>query len=413
MRPSARALAALAAARPDGGRPVGAQVLAALAAARPAAARALAGAQALAALAVATRLARGRRRLPPLAPAPPLPGLTVSVVIPARDEERRIGPCLEAVMADPAVTEVVVVDDESADGTAALAASYGARVVRGGPLPSGWVGKQWALDQGLREARGEVVVTLDADARPRPGLVGALTAALDRHDLVSAGPRFVCDGLAEQALHASFLATLVYRFGPIGPPSPPAPRRVVVNGQCLAFRRDRMLRADGFARVRGHMTDDVALARTLASGGWSVGFLDAGDLLEVDMHESAGEVWREWGRSLPLADVTSPAWRAADLAVVWLTAALPVLRLAAGRPTRLDLALLAVRALLTGALRGSYARPGPGVALSILLDPATAARLTYATLRPVRAWRGRAYPARPVPPAGGDRPGPPSRSAAR
>ncbi|MET8146436.1 glycosyltransferase family 2 protein [Sphaerisporangium sp. NPDC005288] len=358
----------------------------------------LTGAQALAALAVGVRLARGRRRLPPLAPGGPDVTAPISVVIPARDEEARIGPCLTAVLADPAVAEVIVVDDESSDGTARLAAALGATVVRGRPLPAGWVGKQWALHQGLLRARGAIVVTLDADARSLPGLFGALVTALEGRDLVSVGPRFVCDGTAEQALHASFLATLVYRFGPIGPATPPPPHRVVANGQCLAFRREAMLRADGFARVRGHMTDDVALARLLAARGWVVGFLDAGGLLEVDMHESATDVWRQWGRSLPLSDVTRPAWQAADLAVVWLAAALPVLRLAAGRPTRLDLALVAVRLLLAGALRRSYARPGPGVALSVLLDPATAVRLSLATLRPVRTWRDRTYPR--VPPGG-------------
>ncbi|WP_329429996.1 glycosyltransferase [Streptosporangium sp. NBC_01495] len=348
--------------------------------------------QAAAALAVVVRLARGRSRLPALAPvgtAPP----RISVVIPARDEEARIGPCLSAVLADPDVAEVLVVDDESRDGTARLASELGAKVVTGAPLPEGWVGKQWALTQGVEAAGGDVVVTLDADTRPAPGLFGALAAALGEHDLVSAGPRFVCEGTAEQALHASFLATLVYRFGPIGPSAPPAPHRTMANGQCTAFRRTAMLDARGFARVRGHMADDVALARTLAADGWAVGFLDAGGLLEVDMHDSAAGVWREWGRSLSLRDVTGPGRQAADLAVIWLAAALPVLRLAAGRPTRLDLGLLAVRLLLAGALRGSYTRPGPGVLLSPLLDPLAALRLTQATLRPVRDWRGRAYPA--------------------
>jgi len=362
--------------------------------------RVLTALQAAAALAVAVRLARGRDRLPPLAVArdrPPAPArLTpprVSVVIPARDEEARLGPCLSALLADPDVAEIVVVDDESRDGTARLAAELGAKVIAGAPPPEGWVGKQWALKQGVEAAGGDVVVTLDADTRPAPGLIGALTAALGEYDLVSVGPRFVCEGVAEQALHASFLATLVYRFGPIGPSAPPAPHRTMANGQCTAFRRTAMLDARGFARVRGHMSDDVALARTLAADGWSVGFLEAGGLLEVDMHDSAAGVWREWGRSLSLRDVTAPGRQAADLAVVWLTAALPVLRLVSGRPTRLDLALLTVRLLLAGVLRGSYTRPGPGVLLSPLLDPLAALRLTQATLRPVRGWRGRTYPA--------------------
>jgi dolichol-phosphate mannosyltransferase len=339
----------------------------------------------------------GRDRLPALKPVAP-PAEPVSVVVPARDEEDRIGPCLRAVLADPAVGEVIVVDDESRDGTARLASSLGAKVVAGAPPPPGWVGKQWALRQGTEAAKHETVVALDADTRPCPGLVAALASALGEYDLVTAAPRFVCDGTAEQALHAAFLATLVYRFGPVGPRVPPPPHRVLANGQCAAFRRDRMLASEGFERVRGNMTDDVALARSLASAGWKVGFLDAGGLLEVDMHASAAEVWREWGRSLPLRDTTGPAALAADLAVVWLTCALPAVRLLLGRPTRLDLALSGTRLLLAGALRGSYVRPGAGVWLSPLLDPVAAARLTWTSLRPVRTWRGRSYPS-----AGGTR----------
>ncbi|GAA3179511.1 glycosyltransferase [Nonomuraea roseoviolacea] len=392
-------------------------------------------AQAVAGAVVCARLARGRRRRPPLRPVPAVaesggslvvpagevsvratagnvsvvvpagnvsvvvPAGNVSVVVPARDEEGRLGPCVAAALADPAVREVIVVDDESTDGTARLAASLGATVVRGTPPPPGWVGKPWAVHQGLAAAKGPVVVTLDADARPRPGLFGALAAGLEEFDLVSAGPRFACDGPVEQALHASFLATLVYRLGPIGAATPPPPHRVLANGQCLAFHRSAMLAADGFARVREHLADDVALARTLAADGWRVGLLDAGDLLTVDMHDSVAGVWREWGRTLALADVTGRGRQAADLAVVWLTAALPVARLLAGRATPLDLGLLGVRLLLAWALRGSYERPGPGLLLSPLLDPATAVQLTRATYRPRRIWRGRSYgPPRPLGP---------------
>ena len=417
--------------------------------------RALTAAQAVAAAVVAARLARGRHRPAPLAPPrrPPEPapaaspapaapdgvagagavevsadaarsagGEPISVVVPARNEEERIGRCLVPLLRDPAVAEVIVVDDESRDETARLARRLAAAVVRGRPLPDGWVGKQWALHQGVAAASGPVVVTLDADTRPAPGLCTALAERLAGCDLVTAGPRFLCGGVAEQALHASFLAGLVYRFGPVGPDAP-SPDRLLVNGQCMAFRRDAMVEADGFARVRRHLTDDVALARLLAREGWRVEFVDAGDLLAVDMHDSAAQVWREWGRSLPLRDVTGPGGLAADLAVLWLTMALPVLRLAAGRPGPLDLALLAQRVLLTGALRRSYAPPRLGLALSPLFDAATAVRLTQAAVRPVRTWRGRTYGeaavSPPVRPAGppvrepAAPPAPPARSAAR
>jgi dolichol-phosphate mannosyltransferase len=357
-------------------------------------------AQAAAGAVVATRLARGRQMRPPLRAGVRLPpGMTVSAIIPARDEAGRIGPCVIAACADPGVSEVIVVDDESTDGTAAVAARAGARIIPGLPLPPGWVGKQWALQQGLEVASGEYVLTLDADARPRAGLAAALvTAAADGpFDLVSAGPRFVCDSVAEQGLHAAMLATLVYRFGPIGPPRQPRPHRVVVNGQCLLARRAGLAAAGGFAPVRGHLTDDIALARDLAWRGWRIGFLDGRDLLDVDMHASAADVWREWGRSLPMTDVTSPADQAADLAVLALTTALPLARLAAGRPTALDLGLLAMRVSLLGPLHGCYASPGPGLYLSPLADLAALIRMAAGTIRPVRSWRGRRYPASRAP----------------
>lgn len=345
----------------------------------------LALAQAAAAALVVARLARGRVRRPPLAPAPAR--TRVSVVIPARDEAARIGPCLEGLLADPAVHEVIVVDDCSSDGTAAVARAAGARVVAGREPPPGWVGKPWALQQGLEAARGEIVVSVDADTRPRPGLAGALAAALEHADLVTAGCRFVCETAGERLLHPAMLATLVYRFGPPdaegGPP--------VANGQCTAVRRERLLAAGGYAHAAGHMTDDAALAGALARAGWRVAFHDGGGLVDVDMHDSAAGVWREWGRSLALPGVTPPARQAVELAVVWLTLGLPPLRVVTGRATRLDAALLALRWSLLPALAPAYVRRGPPFWGSPLADPAVAVRVTWSALRPARRWRGRTY----------------------
>jgi dolichol-phosphate mannosyltransferase len=342
-------------------------------------------AQAAAGAVVAARLSRGRRRRPPLAAAR-APG-PVSVVIPARDEEARLGPCLAGLAGDPDVGEVIVVDDGSSDATASVARAGGARVVAGREPPAGWIGKPWALQQGLEAAKEVVVVSLDADTRPRPGLVGALARALEDGDFVTASARFVCETAGERLLHPSMLASLVYRYGPSDSPG----GRVLSNGQVTAARREDLLAAGGYAAAAGHMTDDAALARALAARGWRVVFVDGTALVDVRMYESAGETWREWGRSLALPDVTSPAWQAADLAVVWLAMALPAARLLAGRPRRVDVALLAVRVALLGPLRGAYARRGLPYWLSPVADPATAVRLTQSALRPTRVWRGRRY----------------------
>jgi dolichol-phosphate mannosyltransferase len=345
--------------------------------------------QAIALAVLLARLGRGRRRLPPLEVADAAE--SISVVVPARDEAARIGPCLDGLMADPDLLEVVVVDDGSRDGTDELARSRGARVIAAAPPPAGWVGKPWALQQGLEAARGDVVVSLDADTRPRPGLARALAVALRDADLVSAGARFICDTAGERWLHPALLMTLVYRYGPPDTAARTAVSRLVINGQCTAVRRQALLAAGGYAAAAGHMTDDAAFARSLAARGRRVAFRDAGDLLAVDMHDSARETWDEWGRSIALADVTTPAWRAADVALVWLTSGLPPLRVLCGRATRLDHALLALRVVMLLPLAGGYARRGAPYWLSPLADPAAALRLTLSALRPATRWRGRDY----------------------
>ena len=339
---------------------------------------------------VLARLARGRRRPPPLAAGSPAPREPVSVVIPARDEAQRIAGVLAPLRGDPAVGEVIVVDDESGDATAGVARSHGARVVAGEPLPDGWAGKAWALEQGLRAAAGDWVVFLDADTRPLPGLVPALVERARSVDLLSAGPRFICDTVAEQWLHAAFLATLVYRFGPDDGRQPRA-SRAVFNGQCVVARRDALLAGGGWARVRSSLVEDVALARAWRRDGRTIALADAADVLEVRMYDSARATWDGWGRSLMGPDATGAGWQALDVLTLWVALALPLPRMFAGRAGAVDKLLVAVRWALLPGLRRAYRDPGPGFWLSPLADLPVAARLTWSVLRPARSWRGRTY----------------------
>jgi dolichol-phosphate mannosyltransferase len=345
------------------------------------------------------RLARGRRRRAPLrAAGSPPPDATISVVIPARDEALRLGPCLDGLREDPDVAEILVVDDRSSDATAQVARDRGARVVAGAPLPDGHKGKAWALQQGLDEATGDVVVFLDADARPRPGLVRELAGVLREVDLVTAGPRFHCAGYGERLLHPSMGATIPYRLGPgdaLG--WQPKPGRAFANGQCIAIRRATLLAAGGWDRVRSHMTEDVALARALRGDGMTLTFVDACDLLEVKMYDSARETWGGWSRSLMAPDATTPLRQAGDLALLWLTLALPLPRVIARRGSKLDLLLLAIRLAMHGALARGYRPRGAPFWLAPLADVPVMARLTWSAIHPERTWRGRTYSSQSAP----------------
>ncbi len=343
-----------------------------------------------------TRLARAARAAPPVRPLA-RPRTSISVVVPARDEAGRLGPLLDSIVGAPGVDEVIVVDDRSTDDTAELARGAGATVVDGAPLPAGWAGKAWALQQGIASARSEWVVTLDADTRPNPALPSALVSRAlgERLDLVTIGGRFECPTPSARWLHAAMLTTLVYRFGPPGVPT--APDRVMANGQCTAFPRARfldpgILGGAGMEPVAGEVVEDVALARNMASHGARVGFLDGSELLTVRMFETLGETWRGWGRSLALPGVEPRRRQLVDLAVVALAQALPLPRLLLGCGDSLDVALVAGRLGTLWGTRRSYDRNDVAYWLSPFADVPAAVAIALGIRRGTRQrWRGRAY----------------------
>ena len=347
----------------------------------------------LAAGAVAvTRLARAAAVAAPVRPTL-TPLQSISVVIPARDEADRIGPLLDVIVGAPGVNEVIVVDDQSSDATADIARRAGATVLSGASLPDGWAGKAWALEQGIAAATSQWVVTLDADTRPDPRLPAALVARAtgERLDFLTVGGRFDCPTPGSRFLHPAMLTTLVYRFGPPGAQTT-RPDRMMANGQCTVFERDRFRAAGGMAPVRSEVVEDIALARYLAGQGQRVGFLDASELLTVRMFESFGDVLVGWGRSLALPGVEPPKRQLVDLAVVVLAQVLPLPRLLARRGDFVDAGLLALRLGTLVGTRRAYERIDAAYWASPLADPIAAAAIARGiTRRGRQVWRGRSY----------------------
>ncbi len=333
-----------------------------------------------------------RAAAPVSAPPGEAHGRDVTVVVPARDEADRIGPLLTAVVDAPGVAEVLVVDDESSDDTASIASAAGARVVAGAPKPDGWAGKAWAVHQGVEAATTTWVVTLDADTRPDPRLPTAAVARLvdDDLDLLTLAGRFECPTPPTRWLHASMLTTLVYRFGPPGVAAPP--ERTMANGQCMVFRRDDFLEAGGMEIVAAEVVEDIALARALATRGWSVAFLDAAELLTVRMFESFADAWNGWGRSLALPGVEPARSQLQELVIVLLAQALPLPRLLLRRGDLVDLGLAMIRLGTLVGTRSAYDRADAAYWLSPTADLISVAALARGVLRRGRqTWRGRTY----------------------
>jgi 4,4'-diaponeurosporenoate glycosyltransferase len=193
---------------------------------------------------------------------------SVSVVIPARDEETTVPTLVGSLRhLDVGVREILVVDDGSQDATASVARTAGAQVLSAPAPPPGWTGKAWACHVGARASSGDLLLFLDADTRLATDALDGLLELRDRQGgLVSVQPFHVAVRPYEQLSSyfnvVSLLASDVFARHPAGRP--------MAFGPCLLTSRVDYERAGGHAAVRGEVLDDVRLAGAYDRAGLPV-----------------------------------------------------------------------------------------------------------------------------------------------
>jgi chlorobactene glucosyltransferase len=334
----------------------------------------------------------------------------VSVLIPARNEARNIVKCVRGVLAGTqAPHEVIVYDDGSTDGTCEILERLTEveprlRVVHGGELPPGWVGKVHACHRLTQAATGDVLVYLDADVIPEPSCLARLGSLFKGYDadVVTAGLRQVTITLAEQMvvplLHLTYLAWLPLPF--IWRTSDP--RFLIANGQLLAIKRDALEKAGGWEAVRAEMVDDMALCRRAKAAGARVVFADGHRMALCRMYESRHDVFQGFSKNL----YEGVGGRPIGLAIVFLLyggvflAPFVTLYLSfSGFRFLLWPSLAGVGANLL--IRGVMAARFRQIANTILLHPVGIAWVLAIAVNSFRwtrrgeiTWRGRSYPAR-------------------
>ncbi len=223
----------------------------------------------------------------------------LSIIVPARNEERQIERCVRSLLAQRYPNfEVIVVDDESSDATPRILSRIAAedtrlRVVPGEPLPQGWVGKPWALAQGERIARGAWMLCTDADTVHEPfAASSAVQAAQDRGaDAFSLLTLQETKSLAERALLPSILWVIIVAVGPLDAINDPRKPAAMFNGQYLLLSRALYEATGGHELVANEIAEDLELARRLKSAGRFRINVAWTDLVSTRMYRSFGEIW--------------------------------------------------------------------------------------------------------------------------
>jgi glycosyltransferase involved in cell wall biosynthesis len=246
----------------------------------------------------------------------------VSIVVPARDEERTLPVLLTSLRAlDPAPHEIIVVDDGSTDATALVAEAHGATVVTTAP-PSGWAGKPWACHVGAAAATGTHLLFLDADTWLAPGALGALVAEhARRRGLVSVQPHHRTERAYEQ-LSAFFNLTAMMGTGAFaaGGSSPSA----MAFGPCLLTTAADYEITGGHAAVRAEVVEDVHLARQYRAEGLPVSCLGGGDVVGFRMYPGGlYQLVQGWTKNIASGAGLSPPWALLGT-VAWICACVAV-----------------------------------------------------------------------------------------
>lgn len=312
-------------------------------------------------VAVVSRALRRHRILPRVDEAPPLEGAPlVSVLVPARNEERRLPACLASLRAQARTSlEILVIDDASEDRTAEIvreAAREDARVryLRVEGPPPGWTGKGFALARGVEHARGAWLLFTDADTLHAPDSVArALGFAQARGlDLLSLVSRQIVEGFWERAIQPVVFG-LLDRWYPLHAVNDPASPVAAANGIFILVRREAYEAVGGHRRAGREILEDVALARAMKGSGRRIAFADGTALVAARMYSSLPEIRRGWTKNLYALRERRPlkvARALLDLFAVgiWPPAALLAL-LAAGGPAP----VLGAAALASGLILGA------------------------------------------------------------
>ncbi|MBN2388748.1 MAG: glycosyltransferase [Anaerolineales bacterium] len=236
---------------------------------------------------------------------PPAQGPLISVIVPARDEERNIRRCVEALLSQTWQDfEVLVLDDRSTDATPAILAELAAgdsrlQVLAGVDLPPGWAGKPHALHQAVAKARGEWLCFIDADTFAAPEALAAVHNSADETgaDLFTIMTAQEMKTFWERVVLPLVFTALSVGFTPRRANDPSKPD-AIANGQFIFIRRQIYVAIGGHAAIRDSIVEDKDLAVLLKRAGYRLVVADGRQVARTRMYTSLPEMWEGWTKNI-------------------------------------------------------------------------------------------------------------------
>jgi glycosyltransferase involved in cell wall biosynthesis len=228
----------------------------------------------------------------------------LSAIVPARNEEAVIAACVESLGRQAEIAEILVVNDQSTDKTAAIVREWRqrfpqVRLLETKELPTGWMGKNNAVWMGAREAKGEWLLFTDADAVHNSDSAARALAVAEQTNavLVSFSPEQMMGTWYEKSLIPYVYCRLGSRFS-FTEVNDPQKATAAANGQFLMVRRDVYEAVGGHASVAGEVLEDVAFAKRVKSAGYRIWFGSGKGIVQVRMYRSFGAMWEGWKKNL-------------------------------------------------------------------------------------------------------------------
>ncbi|GMQ90786.1 MAG: glycosyltransferase [Gammaproteobacteria bacterium] len=226
----------------------------------------------------------------------------ITVLIPARDEADTIAAVLESVYRQGEGLHVVLVDDQSSDATRDVASTFedrGLQIISGAPLPDGWAGKLWALEQGRQYLKTPYTLLLDADIRLTPGILATLRdkAMTEGLQFISLMARLRMQTFWERLLLPAFIYffKMMYPFRLSN--NPRFKRIAAAAGGCILLETSALQQIGGFASVRNALIDDCALAARIKAAGFHTWIGLTHSIISMRPYDRLGTIWNMVARS--------------------------------------------------------------------------------------------------------------------